>query len=457
MWVIGAAEMAPPAAPHGRNVRLNNLTDIWGQNWTDLCGMKAGKLISGVRSPQLVKTPSTLLLFGQCRRASSALMDSSTIRDRLGDDMLHDRVVTAVSTDQGSASPPSSPSSGPWPSSPSLSCFFCPPSPSRLRLLAGLSWGSAAFISTAARGMGVGIYDRRSNSVVYQYLLRSAVSLFLVSLFLVHSLISCSHSVKRRFRRSRYQSFTQMNTYEGNRLLQRTSTDQGITWGAERDITHFVAPVCNTGPGGQVVGGAGSKLQASSGRLIFSGHSDSHAGGGICVWYSDDGGLTYNVSASGVFPGNENSIADLGNGTLYMNGRGYVFTWKGHRTSYWSHDNGAHWSPGVEVPEIEEPSSAGCQGSLLAVPRSIKRRGVSNYIPGDTAIPPRLFFAEPSGVRADGVRTGKDRISLRVWCSTDGGKTFPSFAAINTGDGAGYSAMEYVLQANGEPLLVRAG
>ena len=62
MWVIGAAEMAPPAAPHGRNVRLNNLTDIWGQNWTDLCGMKAGKLISGVRSPQLVKTPSTLLL-----------------------------------------------------------------------------------------------------------------------------------------------------------------------------------------------------------------------------------------------------------------------------------------------------------------------------------------------------------------------------------------------------------
>ena len=187
--------------------------------------------------------------------------------------------------------------------------------------------------------------------------------------------------------------------------------------GAERDITHFVAPVCNTGPGGQVVGGAGSKVQASSGRLIFSGHSDSHAGGGICVWYSDDGGLTYNVSASGVFPGNENSIADLGNGTLYMNGRGYVFTWKGHRTSYWSHDSGAHWSPGVEVPEIEEPSSAGCQGSLLAVPRSIKRRGVSNYIPGDTAIPARLFFAEPSGVRADGVRTGKDRISLRVWCS----------------------------------------
>ena len=219
MWVIGAAEMAPPAAPHGRNVRLNNLTDIWGQNWTDLCGMKAGKLISGVRSPQLVKTPSTLLLFGQCRRASSTLMDSSTIRDSLGDDMLHDRVVTAVSTDQGSASPPSSPSSGSSPSSHSLSCFFCPlPRHTladmllRLRLLAGLSWGSTAFISTAARGMGVGIYDRRSNSVVYQYLLRSAVSLFLVSLFLVHSLISCSHSVKRRFRRSRYQSFTQMNT-----------------------------------------------------------------------------------------------------------------------------------------------------------------------------------------------------------------------------------------------------
>ena len=113
-----------------------------------------------------------------------------------------------------------------------------------------------------------------------------------------------------------------MVTNTGNRLLQRTSTDEGTSWSSERDITHFVE-ACNSGPGGQVVGGAGSRLQTSSGRLIFSGHTNGHTvpPGGICVWYSDDGGLTYNVSASGVFVGNENSIADLGNGSLVMNGR----------------------------------------------------------------------------------------------------------------------------------------
>jgi hypothetical protein len=64
-------------------------------------------------------------------------------------------------------------------------------------------------------------------------------------------------------------------------------------------------------------------VQTASGRLVFSGHNKATAtnGTGICVWYSDDGGLTYQVSASGVFQGNEQSIADLGNGTLYMNGR----------------------------------------------------------------------------------------------------------------------------------------
>ena len=64
------------ASSRGRELRVNNLTDIWGSNWTDLCGMKAGKLISGVRGPELVKTPNKLLLFGQCRRADMSGADS---------------------------------------------------------------------------------------------------------------------------------------------------------------------------------------------------------------------------------------------------------------------------------------------------------------------------------------------------------------------------------------------
>ena len=42
--------------------------------------------------------------------------------------------------------------------------------------------------------------------------------------------------------------------------------------------------------GGQVCGAAGSRLQTSSGRVVFSGHNAATKGGGVCVWFSDDGG-----------------------------------------------------------------------------------------------------------------------------------------------------------------------
>ena len=76
-----------------------------------------------------------------------------------------------------------------------------------------------------------------------------------------------------------------LHRYAGNRLLQKTSTDQGSTWGSERDMTAFIQHGCNSGPGGQVCGAAGSRLQTLSGRLVFSGHNDDRQGGGICVWY----------------------------------------------------------------------------------------------------------------------------------------------------------------------------
>ena len=135
--------------------------------------------------------------------------------------------------------------------------------------------------------------------------------------------------------------------------------------GPERNITGAIA-ACNGGGGGQVCGAAGSRLQSSSGRIVFSGHSGK--GGGVCVWYSDDGGDSYAVSASGVFPGNEQSIADLRNGSLYMNGRGTSFPFAGHRASYWSHDDGATWSAGQIAANLTEPNQFGCDGAVIAVP-----------------------------------------------------------------------------------------
>ena len=58
---------------------------------------------------------------------------------------------------------------------------------------------------------------------------------------------------------------------------------------------------------------AGSKIQSSSGRLLFAGHATGRNGpkqSQVCIWFSDDGGETYNTSA--LFKGNEISMADLG-------------------------------------------------------------------------------------------------------------------------------------------------
>lgn len=72
---------------------------------------------------------------------------------------------------------------------------------------------------------------------------------------------------------------------------------------------------------------------------MFSGHSN----GDICVWVSDDHGKTYKTS--GLFVGDEHSIAQLTDGSLLMNGRGYLFNWK-NRTQYRSNDGGLTWGPG---------------------------------------------------------------------------------------------------------------
>ena len=216
-----------PVVP-GHELRIEAV-DIWGAAADD-CGM--------IRTPELVKTPHKLLLFGQCRNGNASSHSG------LGDNMLSVKMLTIASTDGGA------------------------------------SWGNISTVSTVARSVGVGVYDAKAESVIFQY-----------------------------------QSFTQTNPYAGNALLQRISTDEGVSWGAERDLTHFLA-TCNGGPGGQVCGAAGSKLQTSNGRVVFSGHNKATVGGGVCVWYSDDGGQTYQTNEGGIFTGNEQSIADLGNGTL---------------------------------------------------------------------------------------------------------------------------------------------
>lgn len=120
-----------------------------------------------------------------------------------------------------------------------------------------------------------------------------------------------------------------------------------------------------------------------------------------------------------------------------MNGRGTSFPFAGHRASYWSRDDGTSWSTGAEARELAEPNTFGCDGSVIAVPNGKV----------DGQHPPRVFFAEPAGPG--------ERISLRVWCSVDGGESWVAYTGINQGDGAGYSALEWVRDATtGSAMLV---
>ena len=64
------------------------------------------------------------------------------------------------------------------------------------------------------------------------------------------------------------------------------------------------------------------------------------------MWYSDDGGESYQTAK--LIEGNEVSIsiADAPKGVLYMNGRGGK-RFEPYRTDYYSYDNGASWTEGT--------------------------------------------------------------------------------------------------------------
>ena len=163
-------------------------------------------------------------------------------------------------------------------------------------------------------------------------------------------------------------------------------------------------------------------MQSCSGRIIFLGHTNGVA----CRWWTDDGGETYNTSAP--YVGNEASVAETYPGQIYMNARGLTYAWKGNRTSYWSVDDGADFTPPVPCP-VREDEGFGYSAALVAdpIPPELEAgRGQS---------PARLFLSEPAG---------PGRKGLVVHCSLDGGRTWAASTRIDGQRPAAYSAMRLV-------------
>ena len=190
--------------------------------------------------------------------------------------------------------------------------------------------------------------------------------------------------------------------------FQIVSHDDGKSWSSPRDITRQLEG-CNPDRNNMQLPSAGTKLQTPSGRLLFPAHG--HANSGVCLWWSDDGGNTYNVSKH-LIDGNEVSVA-LANsktGELIMNGR--PRNTGNYRTNYFSQDDGETWS-GPTKSTIKNDDGKGCERSLLNI---------------DDV----LFSAEPEG---------RKRTKMVVRCSRDEGQTWASSNVVNGDKPGAYSDM----------------
>jgi Neuraminidase (sialidase) len=224
-----------------------------------------------------------------------------------------------------------------------------------------------------------------------------------------------------------YQHHPNADPELNSTMLQRVSADDGLTWGPEIDITPQLRKCNPQQPLQMQVQSAGSKIQTSWGRIMFTGHNSANQS---CVWWTDDGGKSYQTSQP--FPGNEISVAQLlgsssssDGSLLVLNGRGLHFPWAPNRTQYYSSDGGDTWT--TPAPSILQDNSLfGCEAPLLAVSRATGNR--------------TLYFSEP---------TGSDRSSLVMRCSLDGGQTWPHMLPINGNKPAAYSALANIPTTHG--------
>jgi sialidase-1 len=208
---------------------------------------------------------------------------------------------------------------------------------------------------------------------------------------------------------------------DNNDVFVTSSTDDGKTWAAPRNITSDVKKPdwswYATGP----VNGIQLAHGPHKGRLIFpcdhrvKDSSNYKRSGGSHMIYSDDHGATWKLGGVSDPGMNECTVAELADGTLVLNMRNYRGT--ARRAVATSTDGGETWSPCVDHPTLVESV---CQGSLLAIPGDI------------TGAPTRLLFCNPA------TEKGRHHLTLRV--SDDGGKTWPVSRLIYEGSSA-YSCL----------------
>ncbi|MFJ1580955.1 exo-alpha-sialidase [Streptomyces sp. NPDC088182] len=205
------------------------------------------------------------------------------------------------------------------------------------------------------------------------------------------------------------------------RVYVQRSTDGGLSWSPQRDITASVKAAdwrwYAVGPGHAVA----LRHGPHRGRLLVpANHSAGpRARSGAHSLISDDGGHNWRVGY--LSPGadeplalNESTLTELPDGRVYINARDHDRTTEGSRADAYSADGGLTLSvpfrpqPGIEGPVV--------QGSVLQV------RGVTRHEP--------LLYSGPSDAA--------ERLRMQVRASGDGGRSWRPVWTVSE-DRAGYS------------------
>lgn len=194
---------------------------------------------------------------------------------------------------------------------------------------------------------------------------------------------------------------------DGGRVLMRVSEDDGLTWGACRDITSATEPEQRN----VFAPGPGHGIRTRNGTLLvpfwrvpkrYQSPLRSHIPSEIGTLRSTDDGETWQTGAilstrDGLMTPNETEIAELADGSIYLNARlGAGLT---YRARAYSTDCGSTWEDFAPDDALHDP---GCFGSAVTCRAADGREW--------------LFFANCDS------KTARKNVTLRG--SPDGGKTW---------------------------------
>lgn len=188
------------------------------------------------------------------------------------------------------------------------------------------------------------------------------------------------------------------------RSYKSYSYDNGQTWTEPEDITHFIFGDDCVIPEHQTwrasFFGSGNGLLTSIGRIMFVAAVREGAAQSLNNYavYSDDNGVTWQVSGRASVGGDEAKVTELVDGRILMSIRH-----SGHRWYNISEDGGQTWMPNTSTwNDIAAPA---CNGDIIRY-TSVEQGGNKN----------RLLHSVPYG---------NSRTHVTVYVSYDEGETWP--------------------------------